>query len=83
MREIAKEQGGKCLSKKYLGNKTKLKWQCKLGHIWEAVPSSVKRGSWCPECGIKKRSENRKFSIEKMQNIAQKRGGKCLSKKIY
>ncbi|MBU4445862.1 hypothetical protein KJ656_12420 [bacterium] len=76
MREIAKERGGKCLSEKYLGNKTKLKWQCKLGHIWEAVPSSVKRGSWCPECAA-----NVKLNIQEMKKIAKERGGKCLSKK--
>ena len=50
MQEIAKSRGGKCLSEKYINVDTKLKWQCGKGHIWEAVPSSIKRGSWCARC---------------------------------
>jgi len=81
MRKIAKKHAGFCLSEVYVNSTTKLVWQCKLGHIWNATPSSIKSGHWCPECGLKKKSESRKFTIEKMQEIAQERGGKCLSKK--
>jgi hypothetical protein len=51
MQELAarREEGGKCLSDKYVNNKTNLLWQCKEGHKWEATPSSVKGGSWCPD----------------------------------
>lgn len=41
MQHLAKMRGGKCLSTEYVNNKTKLKWQCNEGHIWEAVPSSA------------------------------------------
>jgi len=77
MKEFAESRGGKCLSKKYINGKTKLRWQCDNGHIWEAVPNSVINGnSWCSECaGLNKRT------IEDMQSIAKSRGGKCLSKK--
>ncbi len=51
MQEIAKRRGGKCLSKKYSNNRTKLKWKCAEGHEWESVPLSVRRGHWCPVCG--------------------------------
>lgn len=50
MQKIAESLGGRCLSDKYINVETKLKWQCKNGHIWEAIPSSIKRGSWCPKC---------------------------------
>jgi len=75
MQDIAKKRSGKCLSTEYVNNRTKLIWECKKGHQWEAIPYSIKnRGIWCPECKGKK-----KGNIEKMQEIAEKRGGKCLS----
>ena len=75
MKEIAKERGGRCLSNEYVNNSSKIRWQCKEGHQWEAVPSSIKRGSWCSACaGIQK------GTIEEMQDIAREREGRCLSK---
>ncbi|RIA78969.1 hypothetical protein C1645_841925 [Glomus cerebriforme] len=50
MHTLARKKGGGCLSDKYFNNSTKLKWVCKNNHIWEAVPASVQRGSWCPFC---------------------------------
>ena len=74
MQKIAKERGGKCLSKEYINNRSRLKWQCKNGHRWEAVPGNVQQGNWCAVCaGTKKRT------IEEMHEIAEERGGKCLS----
>jgi len=75
MQKLADERGGKCLSEKYVNNKTKLKWQCKEGHIWEAVPSDIKSNQWCPHCS------GRRQTIEDMQKLAEKKGGKCLSEK--
>ena len=75
MHLIAKERGGKCLSKKYVNSSTKLKWKCSEGHMWEAMPSDIKFGKWCPDCAGTKR-----LTIENMQLIAMERGGKCLSK---
>ncbi len=77
MFQIAKDHGGKCLSKEYINSSTHLLWQCKEGHIWEAVPNEIKQGSWCPVCA----KESRKGNIEELQKIAQSKGGKCLSKK--
>jgi hypothetical protein len=50
MVEFAKLHEGKCLSSKYVSTHTKLKWQCKNGHTWMGVPSSVISGSWCQQC---------------------------------
>jgi hypothetical protein len=79
MRQLAKERGGKCLSKSYVGANTKLLWQCAEGHQWEGIPNNVKRGSWCFYCAQKKRGEIRKLDIEEMRQLASERGGKCLS----
>jgi len=75
MQKIAQEKGGKCLSKTYINTDTHLLWQCANGHQWKAVPNSVKnQGTWCPQC-----AGNLPSNIEEMQEIAEKRGGKCLS----
>src|SRR3989344_968350 len=58
MQEIAESREGKCLSEKYINVDTKLKWQCEKGHVWEAIPSSIKRGSWCPRCAKSKPQKN-------------------------
>ena len=50
MREIANSRGGRCLSARYIDARTKLKWICRRGHEWNAVPDSVKRGTWCGIC---------------------------------
>lgn len=74
MWQIAEQRGGKCLSKKYIDATTKLHWQCEAGHVWEAIPASILRGSWCGQC-----SGNASLSIEEMRKIAEDRGGICLS----
>jgi hypothetical protein len=74
LHRIAAAHGGKCVSTTFLDRYSKLKWQCKELHIWEAIPINILAGHWCPECaGIKK------GTLEEMQQIAQERGGKCLS----
>jgi hypothetical protein len=46
----AKARGGKLISKTYLGARENLTWECSLGDRWDAAPSSVLKGSWCPQC---------------------------------
>lgn len=53
MRLIAIERGGKCISIEYINANSKLEWECKYGHRWWALPSSIKiTKSWCPHCHI-------------------------------
>jgi hypothetical protein len=59
MQKIAKEHGGKCLSKKYINSNTHLKWQCKDGHIWSTAPRNIVEGNWCPKCYDNRRGKNR------------------------
>lgn len=74
MREIAASRGGKCLSPTYVNSSTKLRWSCANNHEWEARPGDVKWGQWCPHC-----AGNLPRTIEEMRDIAQSRGGDCLS----
>ncbi|WKZ37822.1 MAG: hypothetical protein QY332_07725 [Anaerolineales bacterium] len=73
---IARNQGGKCLSKEYINTKTKLKWECREGHQWDAIPETIKKGHWCPKCGHRngaiKRKEEAKRK-DKNKSIVQKK----------
>ena len=79
MRKIASTKGGRCLSEKYLGSSTNLKWECRMEHKWSATPSNVKtNGAWCPEC-----KPNFKLTLKGMQDLAEKFNGKCTSFKYH
>jgi hypothetical protein len=79
MQSIAAAHGGKLLSKFYINSQTKLRWQCAEGHTWEAIPSSIKRGSWCRVCGIKQSALKQAHTIGVMRDLAKAKGGVCLS----
>jgi hypothetical protein len=67
------------LSDKYINNSIKLECVCKLGHKWFAIPNSIKRGTWCPEC--KKINNRNRFnhSTEEVKKYIENKGGKLLS----
>lgn len=54
MQRLAASKGGECLSSEYVNARTKLKWRCAFGHEWQAVPHSIKAGTWCPVCAAKR-----------------------------
>ena len=72
--EVAKSKGGKCLSTEYVNNHTKMEWECKKGHQWNAMFSNVKNKSWCIICAGKA-----KHTIQMCHEVAKSRSGKCLS----
>lgn len=68
------ERGGKCLST-YVDKETPLRRQCADGHTWCAPWFRVSNGQWCHQCAVKARTR----TIEQMRELAQSRGGRCLS----
>ena len=55
----------------------KVWWRCGYGHSWQAtIYNRAKNKSGCPACAQK---NSRKYSIEDIQAMAKKHGGKCLS----
>ncbi|MBI2518852.1 MAG: hypothetical protein HYV97_00465 [Bdellovibrio sp.] len=74
MRTKAQQHGGECLSETYKCLKDKLRWRCRVGHIFEKTADSILRGkSWCSTCG------NGKLEIKDFLNLAYLKNGKCLS----
>ncbi|WP_413790612.1 zinc-ribbon domain-containing protein [Bacillus thuringiensis] len=79
MKQVALSRGGICLSDTYINNNVKLKWRCKSGHEWEATPSNIKAGKWCPKCAAIKNADKKRKTIRDMKQLAASKGGKCLS----
>ncbi|MBC8177407.1 MAG: zinc-ribbon domain-containing protein [Deltaproteobacteria bacterium] len=52
IQDEAKRRGGTCLSssKEYKNNKSKLKFQCICGNIFENSWNNIQQGRWCPYC---------------------------------
>jgi hypothetical protein len=73
MRELAISRGGVCLSAEYFGSKVKMTWECQFGHRWQASPSYVIQGTWCPIC-----ARNQRLSLLLFQDLAANKGGTCL-----
>ncbi len=80
--EIAINRSGQLLSYEYKNSHSKLLWQCKSGHQWQAVGYSIKGGTWCPICAAKESGKRRSFTLDDVVAHAQSKRGKCLSK-IY
>jgi hypothetical protein len=60
MQAIARERGGSCLSKRYVRSDKALRWQCGVcRHKWPATPSSIRQGTWCPQCAVTRRRKRK------------------------
>nr|MDO8111120.1 hypothetical protein [Candidatus Sigynarchaeota archaeon] len=77
LKAMARAQGGACLSNQYVNASTKLRWRCKYGHEWDAIPRSIILGSWCRACALPDRGKQ--SNLDRARTIAAGRGGKCLS----
>jgi transposase-like protein len=77
MQDLARSRNGQCLSTAYGGHRTKLKWQCEAGHVWETTPATVLRGSWCPHCSARLMSTltSRRLAEARKEPAPQPAGG--------
>ncbi|CAB4418405.1 unnamed protein product [Rhizophagus irregularis] len=75
-KELACSKNGRCISENYVNNSSPLLWECKNNHQFRLSLSDVKnKGSWCREC--------MKLGFEFAQNLANKRGGMCISSSYH
>jgi hypothetical protein len=75
MKALGIKMGGKCLSDKIINSSSKLLWECKKGHRWEALLQNIKKGTWCHICG----NLNSYNDINEMYKLAENKGGTFLS----
>ncbi|PCJ29218.1 MAG: hypothetical protein COA94_02045 [Rickettsiales bacterium] len=71
LKTVILERGGILLSD-YVKNKEKVTIQCENNHKFEATPSNVKSGYWCPKCSATR-------AEEKLKAVILERGGILLS----
>lgn len=76
LRAIARERGGRLLSRSYVDSKTDVEVRCGAGHRWSATPGALRSGRWCPRC-----AGNLPLTLDEMRAIAEERGGVVLSKR--
>ena len=82
----ARSLGGQCLAASYDNVRTKVSWQCKFGHEWQAAPRNILyKHSWCPECARKSRRGPKglriKLDLQALRAHAFALGGVCLAGK--
>jgi hypothetical protein len=77
MQEIARVHGGSCLSKEYINGLHEIEWSCAKSHQWRERPTIALRSSWCPIC---RRRKTRRRTIQEIQQLAARKGGRCLSR---
>jgi hypothetical protein len=75
LQQIANDKGGDCLTEEYAGTDAHYRFRCQNGHEWDAIGNKIVMGSWCMTCI----HDSYKLRIELMHQIAQERGGMCLS----
>lgn len=78
-RVLAKNNNGNFLSNQYINSKSKYLWECKYNHKWMTTYSSIRDGSWCPECSKINKSKKNKISLKQCQELAKKFNGQFLS----
>jgi len=67
IKKLATKKGGRLLSSEaeYINTYSKLKWQCKHGHVWKASIESIKYGNtWCPQCKTGYKEELSRYIFE-------------------
>lgn len=73
MRTVARQRGGRCLSRNYRGGTQKLEWKCAKGHRFRATSGNVRNnGTWCPRCA------GQLITLADAREAARGFGGKCL-----
>lgn len=81
LQEVATSRAGRCLSQEYRGQGEHHEWECAEGHRWQASPSNVKTGTWCPTCARRSAGDKLRGTLGEYEAIAKSRGGACLSTK--
>jgi hypothetical protein len=72
----ARKKNGACLGVGGGGTKPMVHLRCREGHTWWAkVYSGLLFGRWCKACD----DGQRKWDIAELEQLARKRGGKCLA----
>lgn len=80
MKEIVLNHNGLIISGEYLNKHSEIVFKCKNNHVWKTQAQVILSGGWCRKCFFEKPHHLQlKDGLKQAQEIAQKRGGECLS----
>jgi hypothetical protein len=81
LQQTVSRRGGSLLESQYRGSVARVHVRCGEGHEWLATPQNLLSGHWCRECwrASKVGRSRPKLGILDMQEVAKRRGGRCLS----
>ena len=75
LQTAAQARQGICLSPEYIDSRSHYRFRCQKGHEWHTTGQRIFRGAWCPSCA----HDGKRMCIDQMRELAQQRGGQCLS----
>ncbi len=75
IRDIIESKGSQMLSE-YVDKSTPIKIKCKNGHLFEAKPEHLKKGSWCNNCFLDRKKEKAAYELK---DLIESKGGKLLT----
>jgi hypothetical protein len=80
LKKIAKSRGGDLISTEYYKATTKYTFIDEDNNIFEAAGYSIKSGKWSPHTAQKRKAKALfKYTIQNLKQIANSKGGDCLS----
>lgn len=81
LQAAAVAKGGRCLATEYTIGRDRYRFECALGHRWEAEGHEVIRGSWCAVCAREQTAAAQldPEGLVRLQAVARGRGGECLT----
>ncbi len=81
-RQLATDQGGRCLSTHYIDGSTLMDWKCHVDHhpVFCLTADSVTAHNWCHQCSLAS-SRVKKATVVwvRLQTRVASQGGRCLS----
>lgn len=77
----AEKAGTQCIEQRWLGNQTYHRFSCPCGHQWQRIGSYARRDASCPQCArsVTRRNRLQKDGLSRLQAVAARQGGECLS----
>ena len=77
--EVVNKNHGQIIQGEYINIKSKFKFKCKEGHIWETTPYVVIKGHWCGKCSNKIVIDKQRGDMTPVLKLLKGKKGKFIS----
>lgn len=81
LQDLAKAQGGECLSTEYTTTQARYTFKCSNPNHkpWTTKANHIQQGHWCPACRYRSSGLLRRKGLPYLNELARVHGGTCLS----